>query len=177
MSELAKKLYGRAEYNDVALNDDFAIPSLVLGGLGLYKSIPFLPYLKDIWNGRNLLFHKPFEKMTNEEFNNYGKMGKLYYQNYLQNNPVYIKGYGEITFSKNNRGKDKTINFEQYPLLRKNLENATKEDFSTNYKNEPDREYNYFSNTYKGDLFNYLIENIDNVGKKYKMMKNKSKGE
>ena len=81
------------------------------------------------------------------------RLGEEYYQNHLQKNPVNIKDYGEISFGAKNRGKDKTRNYEQYPFLRKNLENSTKEDFSTNYKNEFDREYDYFSNTYNGDLF------------------------
>lgn len=163
--------------NDVALNDDWAIPSLVSGVLGASKTIPFLPYIKDIWAGKNLLFHKPFQNMTKEEFKDYGNMGKDYYKNYLQNNPINVKGYGLIKFGRKNRGKDKTINYEQYPFLRKNIENATREDFTTNYKNEFDRTYDYFSNTYKGDLYHYLIENIENRGLKYKMMKNKTKGE
>mgnify|MGYP007070310593 CR=1 FL=1 len=57
------------------------------------------------------------------------------------------------------------------------MENATREDFTTNYKNELDRNYDYLSNIHKGDLYHYLIENINGIGKRYKMMKNKTKGE
>ena len=66
MSELYNRLmddnptyYGEAQYfepmNDVALNDDWAIPSLVSGGAGLFKSVPYLPYLKDIWKKKGLV--------------------------------------------------------------------------------------------------------------------------
>ena len=112
--------------------------------------------------------------MTEDEFKQYGDLGEEYYQNHLQKNPVNIEGYGEIKFNRKNKGKDLTQNYEQYPLLRKNLETAKKEDYSTNNKNEIDRNYDYFINTYKGNPFEYIIENITNVGKKYKMMKNKN---
>lgn len=153
------------------------VPTSYLGVRGLAKGLGYLPYAKDIYNGLDLLFHKPFDKMTNEEFKQYGNLGKTYYQEYLQNNPVNIKGYGTVSFSRKNKGKDFIKNMEQYPLLRKNLENATKENFTTNYKNETDRNYDYFLNKYKGSLYHYLIEDIKDVGKRYKMMKNKTEGE
>ena len=115
--------------------------------------------------------------MTKEELKNYGELGEKYYQNHLQKNPINIENYGTVHFGRHNKGKDKIINYEQYPFLRKNLKNAKKEDFSTNYKNENDRIYDYFSNEHKGNLYHYLIENIENKGLRYKMMKNKTKGE
>lgn len=188
MSELYSNLTGQELDRGEAINDSILFtllaPSAMVGKKAITSTTSaiknfakYIPYAKDIWQGRNLLFHKPFDKMSEEEFKNYGKLGEMYYKNYLQRNPVKIKGYGTITFSKHNRGKDKTINYEQYPLLRKNIETSTKENFSTNYNNEPDRTYDYFSNTHKGDLYHYLIENISKRGTKYKMMKNKSKGE
>ena len=54
--------------------------------------------------------------MSNKEFLNYKKLGENYYQNFLQNNPVDIKDYGLISFGRKNKGKDKTINYEQYPF-------------------------------------------------------------
>lgn len=182
--ELTKSLaYNETPTENEAVDFTWQLISpLALGAKGLTNKglnniNSYAPYLKDIWQGRSLLFHKPFNKMTKEEFKNYGKQGELYSKEHLQYNPVNIKGYGTVTFSKHNRGKDKTINYEQYPFLRKNLETSTKEDFSTNYNNEPDRIYDYFSNKHKGDLYYYIIENITGKGLKYKMMKNKTKGE
>ena len=187
MSELSDKLayteqpqYGYITNEPGVVDETWMLGLPFLGGLankGLKNIGGYLPYINDIWQGRDLLFHKPFDQMTKNEFRQYGNLGEKYYQEHLQNNPVEIKNYGEIRFGAKNKGKDKTRNYEQYPFLRKNLENANKENFSTNYKNEADREYDYFSNIYNGDLFHYLIENIKDVGKRYKMMKNKSKGE
>lgn len=74
------------------------------------------------------------------------------------------------------KGKDNTINMEQYPFLRKNLKNSVWTE-STNKKNEADRVYDHFHNTYKNNLYDYLIENITKDGKRYKQMKNKTLGE
>lgn len=157
---------------DQALIDNI-LPALLLGGrigkTGVNWFNGIKPYLGDIWAGRNLLFHKPFKKMTPEEFENYNNLGTDYYQYHLQKKPVNIKGYGQVTFGRHNRGKDKTQDMEQYPFLRKNLENSTWSR-NTNYKNETDRNYDHFTNTYMGNEYDYLIENIINKGKKYKMM-------
>lgn len=161
--------------NDMAIDETWKYVTPI--GFTLRKTIPYIQYMPDIWAGRNLLFHKPFDKMTKEEYNDYEKIGRDYYQNYLQKNPVNVQEYGKIEFGHKNKGKDKTYNFEQYPFLRKNLETAKKENFSTNYKNETDRNYDYFSNEYKGNLYNYIIENINGIGKRYKMMRNKTKDE
>lgn len=68
-----EKLYGQVNYhefdplNGVAMNDAWAIPNLVLGGKALTTGTGALitnaPYLNDIWQGRNLLLHKPFKWM------------------------------------------------------------------------------------------------------------------
>lgn len=166
--------------NGVAMNDEWAIPSLVTGSMGLFQggktALGIAPYLKDIWKGKDLLFHKPFGWMNKQELKQYGNLGKKYYQEHLQNNPVNIPDYGLVKFGRHNKGKDKTINMEQYPFLRQKLETSTKGQ-NTNSKNELDRSYDHFINTYKGNLYHYLIENINKDGARYKMMKNKSIGE
>lgn len=170
MDELASRL---AE-NEPGLEDitwQYLPAGLVAGKIGS-KVMPYLPYLKDIWEGRGLLFHKPFGEMTNKEFENYNQQGQNYYQQYLQNNPANIKNYGQVTFGGKNKGKDFTYNMEQYPFLRKNLESAEYK-YTTNYKNEPDRTYDHLQNTHNNKLYEYLIENIKDVGKRYKMIKNK----
>ena len=81
---------------DQALIDN-TLPALLLGGrigkTGVNWFNGIKPYLGDIWAGRNLLFHKPFKKMTPEEFENYNNLGTDYYQYHLQKKPVNIKGY------------------------------------------------------------------------------------
>lgn len=129
------------------------------------KTLEYTPYIKDLWNGRNLIldrFTKNQEKIADD--------GNNFYQTYLQKTPANIKGYGEVTFSKHNKGKDKTADFLEYPFLRKNLEGSYKFN-TTNYKNEPDRVYDYLTNN--KSLYDYVIENIANKGKKYKMMHKK----
>lgn len=181
---MSTKLYGyltnNNNLNDVALNDDWAVPSLVLSIYSMGRTLPYLPYLpylKDIWYGRDLLFHKPFNLMTREEFKNYGALGDKYYQNFLQNNPINKRGFGLIEFGRKNRNKDITVNKENYPFLRKNINDAVENLEPTNNKNEPDRIYHYLENRNNGNLYHYLIEDIKNKGFKYKMMKNKTKGE
>lgn len=165
-------------YHDEAVAVDMLTPALetafglkgLSSGYNAFKGVR--PFLGDIWEGRKLIFHKPFKWMSRDEFNNYGKLGKKYYQNFLQRNPINIEGYGEIKFSRPNKGKDDTVNMEQYPFLRYKLNNAKKID-RTNTKNEIDREYDILENRYKGNLYNYLIEDIIDVGKRYKMIKKK----
>jgi len=177
---LYEKIFDEDNLQDRAEIDAWTMPNLFMGGYvvknGFNRVLPFLPYLRDIWEGRELLFHKPFNKMNSEEFKNYNKLGKQYYKDFLQNNPVNIKDYGEILFSRHNKGKDNTINMEQYPLLRKNLATSEK-GLNTNTKNELDRSYDHFSNTFKNNLYDYLIEDINGVGKRYKMMHNKTLNE
>lgn len=183
MNKLANKLlYGEVSnngntLNDQAINEPLAIPSVALALTGISEGLPYLPYLNDIWQGRGLLIHKPFNLMSSDEFKKYGNIGKRYYQKYLQNNPVYKRGFGLIEFGRTNKGKDSTFNMERYPFLRKNLSDSVEKLPPTNTKNEPDRVYRYLENTDNGSLYNYLIEDIENVGKRYKMMKNKTLGE
>lgn len=163
-------------HHDEAIAVDMVTPTLetalgvkgTIGGIKAFNSIR--PFLGDIWNGRGLLFHKPFRMMSKEEFKNYGNMGKNFYKNFLQKNPLNIKDYGKIQFGRHNRGKDKTFDMEQYPFLRYRINNATKIN-RTNTKNELDREYDIFENKHNGNLYNYIIEDIKDKGKRYKMMK------
>lgn len=139
--------YGRVEFdplNDVALNDDWAIPSMVVGGLGLFKTIPYLPYLREIWKGRNLLLHKPFDKMTKEEYNNYGKLGRDFYKSVLNKqkaNSRFING--DISFPNKRASETDYRYMEQYPLLRKNIHDATKNTFI-----EPQAKIDEYGNEY-----------------------------
>ena len=165
-------------YNDVALNDEWMLPMILSGGkIGpntINKIKEYGPYLKDIWAGRDIIFAKTPTNRFTKEFEKLKQLGLEYYKNYLQKHPVNIKDYGEVNFGRHNRGKDDTIDYKQYPFLRKNLE-SSKKDISTNNKNEADRYYDHRENTHKGNLYDYIIEVIEDKGKRYKMMKNKNK--
>lgn len=88
------------------------------------KPISYIPYLDDIWQGRKLLFHKPFGEMTTKEYNAYGKLGKEYYKNHIQGKRVKNNVVGEIDFYGRQAAKPDPKYMEQYPFLRYNIKNA-----------------------------------------------------
>ncbi len=47
-----------------------------------------------------MLFHKPFNEMNSYELNKYNQKGQDYYQNYLQQNPIYKDNFGLIEFGR-----------------------------------------------------------------------------
>lgn len=104
-----------------------------------------------------------------EGFKNYEKLGLDYYKNNMQPNPTEIKGYGTIHYSRHNRGKDSATNFDMYPKLDEHLKKAVKGE-RTNRKDEKDREYDHFYRRKNGNLYEFLIEDINGIGKKYKKM-------
>lgn len=112
--------------------------------------------------------------MTEKDFNNYEKLGLNYYQNILQPNSIEVPEYGTIRFNRKNKGKDDITNFKMYPDLFELLKGSKKIN-RTNYKNEIDREYDYLENP-RNKLYQFLIEDIKDKGKRYKMMKNKETG-
>lgn len=166
-------------HNDEAIPVDMLTPTLetVLGLRGAvrgYKAFKDIkPFLSDIWAGRNLLFHKPFKYMNKAELKKYNQKGSDYYQNYLQNNPIYKDNLGLIEFGRKNRGKDLTENMSNYPFLRKNISEATEEISPTNTKNEIDRIYHHLYKKDKNNLYDYIIEEINDTGLRYKMMHKK----
>ena len=48
------------------------------------------PKTQQLVHAGQLLFHKPFEKMTKEEYNAYGRLGKDYYKNYQYEDQVLL---------------------------------------------------------------------------------------
>lgn len=163
-------------HNDEAIAVDMASPVVetalglkgLIGGVRAYNGIR--PFLGDIWAGRKLLFHKPFNQMTREEFKNYGKLGKDYYKNYLQRNPLKMKDESIIHFGSDYNGKDFPFKMEQYPYLRKQLYNAENIK-TTNDKNATNKVYEHLYNTFRNKLYDYLIENNTDKGRYYKMIK------
>ena len=177
---LYDKIIEDEQYNDIAEPIDMLTPALssipvLKSGVYAYSTFNSLkPFLKDLWEGRDLFVHKPFNKMNKKELKDYKSKGLEYYTNFLQNNPIEKEEYGRINFNRKNRGKDLTENFEVYPFLREQLQGSRLGE-TTNYKNEIDRVYDHLYNTHNGNLYDYLIEKItDNQGnivKNYKMMK------
>lgn len=168
-------------HNDEAIAVDMLTPTLEMalglkGAIGSYKIFNKIkPFLGDIWAGRKLLFHKPFNKMNSYELNKYNQKGLDYYQNYLQKNPIYKDNLGIIEFSRKNRGKDLTKNMGNYPFLRKNISESIEEISPTNNKNEIDRIYHHLYKKDGNNLYDYIIEDIKDAGLRYKMMRNNSK--
>lgn len=120
------------------------------------------------------VLRNPQFPMNEQDFKNYENLGLNYYQHIFQPNTVYIPDYGTVTFSRKNKGKDDITNFKAYPDLFEMLKGSKKID-RTNYKNEIDREYDYLENP-NNKLYQFLIEDIENKGKRYKMTKNKETG-
>ena len=95
-NEEAPRLQGSIEYkaaepyHDEAVAVDMLTPALetafglkgLSSGYNAFKGIR--PFLGDIWEGRKLIFHKPFKWMNRDEFNNYENLGLKYYKNKLQ---------------------------------------------------------------------------------------------
>ena len=97
----------------------------VLMGLGA-AALPIskIKYLPELISGARLLYHKPFDKMTKEEYTKYGQLGKEYYKKYIQNKPVNNEKFGVYDFKGAQAGKPDYRYMEQYPKLRENIENA-----------------------------------------------------
>ena len=112
--------------------------------------------------------------MNEQDFNAYEDLGLRYYQNIFQPNTIEIPGYGVASFSRKNRGKDDITNFRMYPDLFELLTGA-KPVNRTNYKNELDRQYDYLENP-NNKIYQFLMEDIKDKGKRYKMMRNKETG-
>jgi hypothetical protein len=120
------------------------------------------------------VLRSPQFPMNETDFKNYENLGLNYYQHIFQPNSVEIPGYGTVTFGRKNRGKDDITNFRMYPDLFELLQGSKKVN-RTNYKNEIDREYDYLENP-NNRLYQFLIEDIAEKGKRYKMMQNKETG-
>lgn len=105
----------------------------VMGAISLALPFSKVKYLPEAISAAKLLYHKPFEKMSEEEYNNYGKLGTDYYKKYIQgkraHNPEVqnadYKNRDGIMFTGSRAGKPDYRYMEQYPDLIKNIENGT----------------------------------------------------
>lgn len=123
--EKAYNLY-LSKFGDIK-NED-----LVMGAIGMAAPMAKAKYLPEILSAARLLYHKPFEKMSEEEYNKYGKLGTDYYKKYIQGKKTYNldvqnKDYKKregVMFTGKRAGEPDYQYMEQYPYLIKNIENA-----------------------------------------------------
>ena len=143
--ELAKKLYGNVEYNtalekgiltDAAINDP-TLANILASSVGMFKSAPVVarsiingynayqriePFLSDFWEGRGLIFRKPYKWMNEQEKADFGKEKTRYYKEYLNKHPVDTP-IGTINFKNKQNGE---IDYEygrHLPFVRYKLSN------------------------------------------------------
>lgn len=150
---MSTKLYGYLtndnNLNDVALNDDWAVPSLALGIYSMGRTLPYLPYLKDIWYGRDLLFG-----------NKNKKDAKVFYKSYIHPKTTFNKEIGEISYPNSAIGKIDKEYLNQIPALRFILRNARNNIHLPNNKERFDS--NGFDNlkyNWNGKNYAYQIKN------------------
>ena len=107
------------------MNDENVIGGAVKGGVsgaaggGLTGSAA--GYAGRAIDGFGLTHHKPFEIMTKGEYNQYGRNGKKYYKDYIQNTTVNNDILGDIIFTGAQAGKPDYRYMEQYPVLKQNI--------------------------------------------------------
>lgn len=185
--DLAEKLLGGVEYNaakekgmlnDAAINDGWLLPSLLIGGNGIYRTIsPFVPYINDIVQGLDLLVHKPYNWMSPEEYNAFGQRGVEYFKKVLNPQSATNKNIeNEIHFPNRRAGESDYKYMEQYPLLRKNIEEATKDTYlpprvkinkktGEKYTRQDAKGFHNLKVRWKGKDYDYQIK--DNAYDKY----------
>ena len=117
------------ELNTERLKLGLELGGSLIGGLGLFRAgklaAPYAPYLDKIWKGRSLLFHKPFENMTPQEYNEFGRRGVKFYKEVLNPTQTTNKNVDNaIRFPNASAGESDYRYMEQYPLLPKNIKEA-----------------------------------------------------
>lgn len=118
------------ELNTERLKLGLELGGSLIGGLGLFRAgklaAPYAPYLDKIWKGRSLLFHKPFENMTPQEYNEFGRRGVKFYKEVLHPIQATNKNVDNAIHFPNRRASESDYRYmEQYPLLPKNIKEAT----------------------------------------------------
>ena len=120
-------------YNFLLKNfGDVKNEDVIMGAISMAAPFTKVKYLPQVISAARLLYHKPFEKMSPEEYKNYGKLGKEYYKKYIQGNKVYNpevqkKDYKQregIMFTGGQAGEPDYRYMEQYPKLEENIEKS-----------------------------------------------------
>lgn len=92
------------------------------------SSVPILTnakYIPQILSAARLLYHKPFEKMSEAEQKAYRKEGSKYYKNYIKDKIIHNNVIGDVDFKGGQAGEPDFQYMEQYPQLRNNIKKAT----------------------------------------------------
>ena len=103
---------------------DGAVKGGVLGAAGGGLTGTTAGYAKRSIDGFGLTHHKAFDEMSTQEYNKYGRLGKKYYKDYIQNTTVTNDILGDITFTGAQAGKPDYRYMEQYPVLKQNIKRA-----------------------------------------------------
>ena len=188
---LAEDLAADKYHDQAVIYDSPIVAALLAKRLGLLKpknigitvknikdATTYLPYLKDIWEGRGLLIHKPFDQMTEQEIAAYRQLGNSFYKNNLngrtaENNMLHKPT--PVNFPNARAGESDFQYMEQYPLLRRNIQEAKENTFlpphvkidkNGNEYIRPDANgFNNLKVNWKGKLYDYQIkENSNNSG-------------
>lgn len=166
-----EELINSLTYNNMPMENEavdvtwqYVAPFAVGLGKTLNKGLNYIkdyaPYINDIWQGRNLLLHKDFNKMTPKEYTNYGNTGKEFFKRILHPQKANNEIVGEIIFPNGSAGKSDYKYMEQYPLLRYNINKAKDNKFIKNYKNRKDTDgFNNLKVKWKDKDYTYQIKN------------------
>ena len=153
--------FGRGLIEDKPFESGFiggvggALGGGALGALGGYTS--------KLNSARKLIYHKPYETMNKEEARAFKGMGKKYYKDYIQFRSVENPYYGKFNFVGSQAGKPDYKFMEQYPFLRKNLQNASDNIGIKNNKERIDSlGFNNIKVNFKGKDYDYQIRKNSN---------------
>lgn len=97
----------------------------LMGAITMALPMTKAKYLPKVIAGARLLYHKPFEKMSELEQKTYRKEGTKYYKNYIKDKIVHNDTIGDIDFKGGQAGESDFQYMEQYPRLRSNIKKAT----------------------------------------------------
>lgn len=148
-------------YNFIlAKTGDINPQDVAMGAISTTIPASKVKYLPQILSASKLLIHKPFDKMTKQEYNKYGKLGKRYYKDYIQGNMVTNDIIGDVDFKGAQAGKPDYRYMEQYPFLRKNLEEANENiTLPTNKERADAIDFDNLKVNWKGKDYTYQVRN------------------
>ena len=145
--------------NDVALNDDWAIPSVLMGGLGLVKlgAEPLLNYSK----GLALSYGKPLFRLFDKSLNTFGKLGKDYFRKNIKNTKDYSKILNEYVYYPDSQiGKIRYKYLDQLPKLKQNVRNSNfNRHIDNKYFRQDAKGFDNLKVNFKGNDYAYQIRN------------------
>lgn len=118
-------------------------------------------YMEAVFNDAK----KGIKRLNKQDYRN---LGKQYYSEEFMPNGIYKDNYGQIDYIKHNKGKDEIQVLKHYPEMNKNI-NEAEYGYTSNHKNELDREYDHLINVVDDDVLDFVIERMNNGKNIYKM--------